>query len=60
MLMLVLEPVHAALRAVLDPALVAALGPGTSSQLDASDRLRTFLAAVHGWVHHRHAPAPTP
>ena len=47
MLMLVLEPVHAALRAVLDPALVAALGPGTSSRLDASERLRAFLAAVH-------------
>jgi glycosidase len=47
MLMLMLEPVHAALRAVLDPALVAALVSGTPSRTDAGNRVRAFLAAAH-------------
>jgi glycosidase len=51
MLMLVLEPVHAALHAVLDPALLASLGSDsrsarrgmTASLAEASDRVRAFL-----------------
>ena len=49
--MLLLEPVHAALRAVLDPALIAALascpptgrGEATPSLAEAGQRLRAFL-----------------
>ena len=47
MLMLLLEPVHVALRAVLDPALVASLLSGTPARADAADRVRAFLAAAH-------------
>jgi hypothetical protein len=47
MLMLVLEPVHAALRAVLDPALVACLAAGTATPADAGHSVRAFLGAVH-------------
>jgi glycosidase len=46
MLMLVLEPVHAALRAVLDPVLVASLAAGTATRVDAGHRVRAFLGAV--------------
>jgi hypothetical protein len=46
MLMLVLEPVHAALRAVLDPTLVAGLAAGTASSASAGERVRAFLEAV--------------
>jgi hypothetical protein len=46
-LMLVLEPVHAALRAVLDPALVASLVSGRPVRAEAGDRVRAFLGAVH-------------
>jgi glycosidase len=46
MVMLVLEPVHAALRAVLDPALIASLAAGAATVADAGDRVRAFLAAV--------------
>jgi hypothetical protein len=47
MLMLMLEPVHAALRGVLDPALVASLMSGAPSRAGAGDRVRAFLAAAH-------------
>jgi hypothetical protein len=46
MLMLLLEPVHAALRAVLDPALVASLRAGTASLAAAGDRMRAFFGAI--------------
>jgi hypothetical protein len=46
MLMLVLEPVHTALRAVLDPTLVAGLAAGTASSASAGERVRAFLEAV--------------
>jgi glycosidase len=47
MLMLVLEPAHAALQAVLDPALIVSLATGTATSVDADDRVRAFLTAVH-------------
>jgi glycosidase len=47
MLMLVLEPMHAAWRAVLDPALVASLAARTATSVDVGERVRAFLAAVH-------------
>jgi glycosidase len=47
MLMLVLEPVHAAFRAVLDPALVASLAARTVTGVDVGERVRAFLMAVH-------------
>jgi hypothetical protein len=47
MLMLMLEPVHAALRAVLDPALVASLVLGKPARADAGNRVREFLVAAH-------------
>ena len=46
MLMLVLEPVHATLRAVLDPALVASLAAGTSPRPDVGERVRALLETV--------------
>jgi glycosidase len=54
MLMLLLEPVHAALRAVLDPALIASLGSSSRtgraevapSAVDAGHRVRAFLIAT--------------
>jgi glycosidase len=54
MLMLMLEPVHAALRAVLDPALIASLGSpsrteraeAAPSAADAGDRARALLIAA--------------
>jgi glycosidase len=47
MLMLLLEPVHVALRGVLDPALVASLLSATPARADAAGRVRAFLAAAH-------------
>jgi glycosidase len=47
MRMLVLEPVHAALRGVLEPALVASLATGTATVVNAGDRARAFLTAAH-------------
>jgi glycosidase len=46
MLMLVLAPVHAALRAVLDPALVTSLTTGTASPAEAGEQVRAFVGAV--------------
>src|SRR5262249_47599938 len=46
MLMLILQPVHAALRAVLDPALLASLLAGTTTPADAGHRVQTFLGAA--------------
>ena len=46
MLMLVLAPVHAALRAVLEPAFVASLAAGTATRVAAGHRVRAFLEAV--------------
>jgi glycosidase len=56
MLMLLLEPVHAALRAVLDPALIASLvsssrterGEAAPAAADAGHRARAFLMATRG------------
>jgi hypothetical protein len=50
MVMLVLEPVHAAFRAVLDPALVASLAARTATRVDVGERVRAFLATVHDLV----------
>ena len=47
MLMLLLEPVHAALRGVLDPALVVSLAAGAPSRADVGTRVRAFLRTVH-------------
>jgi len=47
---LVLEPVHGALRAVLDPALVASLVSGTPARADAGGRVRAFLGAAHDFA----------
>jgi glycosidase len=58
LLMLVLEPLHAALRGVLDPALVASLGSGVGSRADVADRVRAFLAAAHDVV--KRSPDVTP
>jgi hypothetical protein len=52
MLMLLLEPVHGALRAVLDPALVASLASAAPSRVDARNRLRTFLRTVDDLTRH--------
>jgi glycosidase len=53
MFMLVLEPVHAALRAVMDPALVASLASGTPLRGDASNRVRAFLWTAHDFAKRR-------
>ena len=47
MVMLVLDPVHAALRALLDPAFVTSFLARTATRSDAGDRVRALLAAVH-------------
>ncbi len=46
MVMLVLEPVHAPLRALLDADVVASVAAGTATPVDAADHVRAFLGAV--------------